>query len=651
MCGVAGVLSSRSLREEELVDLVRPMGVAVRHRGPDGDGDWVDPEAGIAFAHRRLSIVDLSEAGHQPMRSASGRFVITFNGEVYNRHELTDRLTAAGVSFRGHSDTEVLLEGIELWGLERTLGEVDGMFAFGLWDRQQRRLTLARDRFGEKPLFYGLAGGDFVFGSGLDALTVHPRFDCTIDRDALCGLLRYKYVPAPLSIYRDAHKLLPGHLLSVDRSGVGEPTQWWSYQKLVESARGSLFSGTPAEAADELDRRLRSAVSRRLDADVPVGAFLSGGIDSSTVVAVAQAVSEHRVQTFTIGSPDAAFDESGDARRVAAHLGTDHHDLVVTGADALAVVPRLATVYDEPFADSSQIPTLLVSELARSRVKVALTGDAADELFGGYNRYVWLPSIDRRLRRIPRAARHMLARTGRGISPTTWDRGGSLLPSRMRPRQLGLKVHKAAMVADADGIEEMYLRTVSHWHDPFSAVSGGHDPLVIAALPQEWPSLDNPVSRLMAIDSLTYLPDDILAKVDRATMAVGLEGRIPFLDLGVVELAASLPAEWLISGGRTKAPVRDVLARYVPAELVDRPKAGFGIPIGEWLRGPLRSWGEDLLSVDAAAEYFRRDVLLDHWNRHQSGRGEESFKLWDVLMFLSWAQQRRSARHGVPAHG
>lgn len=643
MCGIAGVLSILGLGPDELAELAGAMGAATRHRGPDGDGVWAHAGAGIGLAHRRLSIVDLSEAGHQPMASADGRFVITFNGEVYNRHELAARLESAGVVFRGRCDTEVLVEAMARWGVEQALGEVDGMFALGVWDRAERRLTLARDRFGEKPLYYGTARGDFVFGSGLDALRAHPGFDDAVDRDALCGLLRYKYVPAPLSIYRDARKLLPGHLLVVDRDGPGEPRPWWSYASVLEKGRANRFVGSPHDAAEELDRRMRVALSRRLDADVPVGAFLSGGVDSSTVVAVAQQVSERPVQSFTIGSPDAGFDEAPDARRVAEHLGTDHHEMVVTGADALAAVPRLAGVYDEPFADSSQIPTLLVSELARSRVKVALTGDAADELFGGYNRYTWLPGIDGRLRRVPRFARGALARAGGGVPQAAWDRAGRLVPARARPRQLGLKVHKAAAVAGASGLEAMYLRTVSHWSAASRAVIGGQDPVVLAARPQGWPRMAEPGARLMAVDALTYLPDDILAKVDRAMMAVGLEGRIPFLDLGVVELAASLPFSWLVRDGRSKAPVRDVLERYVPRELVDRPKAGFGIPLGPWLRGPLRTWGEDLLDGDTAAEYFDLDVVRSEWARHLSGRADNGFRMWDVLMFLAWAEERRPA--------
>lgn len=650
MCGIAGVLSPGAFSAEAIAALTAAMGATTRHRGPDGHGTWTDAEAGIGLAHRRLSIVDLSESGHQPMVSAGGRFVLTFNGEVYNRRELAARLEAAGVAFRGHSDTEVLLEAIARWGLANALGAVDGMFALGVWDRAERRLTLARDRFGEKPLYYGSAGGDFVFGSGLGALRAHPAFDGAVDGDALCGLLRYKYVPAPLSIHRDARKLLPGHLMVVTRSGPREPQPWWSYEAVLEEGRANRFAGTPADAAGELNRRLRTALARRLDADVPVGAFLSGGVDSSTVVAVAQGVSEHPVQTFTIGSPDAGFDESADARRVAAHLGTEHHELIVTGADALATVPRLAGVYDEPFADSSQIPTLLVAELARSRVKVALTGDAADELFGGYNRYVWLPGLDGRLRRLPWFARGGLARAGRGISQATWDRAGRLVPARVRPRQFGLKVHKAAAVADAPDLEAMYLRTVSHWPDPARAVIDGHDPAVLANRPEAWPEVAEAGARLMAVDSLTYLPDDILAKVDRATMAVGLESRIPFLDVGVVELAASLPFAWMIRDGRSKAPVRDVLERYVPPALVERPKAGFGIPLGAWLRGPLRTWGEELLGGDAAAEFFDLGVVRSEWTRHQSGGVDNGFRLWDVLMFLSWAEQRRSAPLAAAPH-
>ena len=642
MCGFAGLLDpTASTGTDALRSTASRMAAALAARGPDGSGEWADAEVGVGLGHRRLSIQDLSDAGSQPMVSADGRWVLAYNGEVYNHRGLVRDLRAAGVSFRGHSDTEVLLEAIATWGVAATLERAEGMWAFALWDRRERRLTLARDRVGEKPLYYGTASGTVVFASGLDALRRHPRFDPTIDPDAVCGLLRYKYVPAPLSIYRDARKLPPGCTVTVTGDGrIGAPEPYWSYAEVVEAGSSDPFAGSEQDAVDELDLLLRSAVERRLVADVPVGAFLSGGIDSTTIVSAMQSVSPGPVNTFTIGSPHSGFDESDDARRVARHLGTRHHELIATGEDALGVVERLPAIYDEPFADSSQIPTVLVSEMARSHVTVVLSGDGGDELFGGYNRYRWIPGIDRRVRRIPIGARRFAAGAATRMPPARWDQLGQVIPARVRPRQLGLKVEKAASIAALAGPAEMYLRVVSHWPDPASVAPGGKDPAVLATQPDRWPRLADPTGQMMAVDLLTYLPDDILTKVDRATMSVGLEGRVPFLDRRIVEFAARLPMSMRSADGESKAVVRRLLDRHVPRSMVERTKTGFGIPLDAWLRGPLRAWAGDLLSGPTAGEWFDAATVRSTWDEHLLGVRNHGYRLWDVLMFLAWHDHR-----------
>lgn len=641
MCGIVGLLDPRRSRAaEDTTALLHRMAEPIANRGPDGDGVWIDESAGIGFGHRRLAILDLSEQGHQPMLSTDGRYVITYNGEVYNHHEIRHELERLGTRFRGHSDTEVLVEALSRWGVEAALDRVDGMFAFGVWDREDRSLVLARDRMGEKPLYYGkLGSGEIVFGSSLDSLRSHPLFDRPVDRDALALFFRHKYVPAPWSIYSGILKLEPGHTLRIDAGGhIGDPKPYWSYSELV--GRGRDFDGSPEEAASRLDELLRKSVRRRMVADVPVGAFLSGGIDSSLIVAAAQQESSSAVRTFTMGTESAEFDESADAARVAAHLGTDHTNLVVTPADALRVVERLSTMYDEPFADSSQIPTHLVSELARSQVTVALSGDAGDELFGGYNRYIWVPSIWRQLSRVPTPARRAAAAGGRLVPPKLWDSAGHLLPRNRRPRQLGLKVSKVLGVADASSPEDAFHRLVSHWQHPIDLVKGSSECSTMHSNPARWPNTASITEHMMAIDTVTYLPDDILAKVDRASMSASLEARVPFLSREIVEFATGLPIALLIESGRSKAILRNVLSRYVPPSLVDRPKAGFGVPIDEWLRGPLRRWSEERLFSSTAESFLEQKLIQKAWTDHQSGKANNAYRLWDVLMFTDWCDAR-----------
>ena len=640
MCGIVGVLDpSRRRSTEEAQHVVSTMADTMVPRGPDGSGAWADGSATIAFGHRRLAVLDVSPAGHQPMTSADGRFVITYNGEIYDHQELRDDLERAGATFRGHADTEYLVEAFSRWGVMPTLDRVDGMFALAVWDNDRRVLTLARDRMGEKPLFYGRLGSDeIVFGSSLDALRAHPHFDRGIDRDALTLFFRHKYVPAPFSIFEGIAKLPPGRSVEIDDRGqIGTPSAYWDFIDVV--ARGRTFAGSSIDAADRLQELLRASVSRRLVADVPVGAFLSGGIDSSTVVSIAQAVSTQPVRTFTIGNESADFDESDDAARIARHLGTDHTSLVVTASDALAVVDQLGAMYDEPFGDSSQIPTHLVSSLARQHVTVALSGDGGDELFGGYNRYVWAPAIWNRLHRVPTAPRRVAAMAGVRVPPAWWDAAASVVPASHRPRNLGNKVTKVLDVADAPSSSEVFHRIVSHWPDPAQLVRGGNEPTTVHTDPGSWPD-GTFAEQMMAIDAVTYLPDDILAKVDRASMAVSLEARVPLLSRDIVEFAASLPLELLIRGGRSKAPLRDVLTRFVPDDLFQRPKAGFGVPLENWLRGPLAGWARERLASGPARSYLNQPTIDRTWDQLQRGRGAHAYRIWDVVMFVQWCEHR-----------
>ena len=654
MCGIAGILD-RSMRRQDgrLAADAEAMARTLAHRGPDDDGVWADDAAGIALAHRRLAILDLSPGGRQPMLSTDGRWVISFNGEIYNYPELRLELEAAGRTFRGTSDTEVLCETIAAWGVDAALRRSNGMFACSIWDRRERTLHLARDRAGEKPLYYGWLGRRFVFGSELKAITSHPDFACEVDREALALYFRFKYVPAPWSIYAGIRKLLPGTVLTVgpDAAGLNEPRAYWSLHDVIDRSNDAPFSGSDQDAVDEVERMLVDSVRLRLASDVPLGALLSGGIDSSTVVSCMQEASDRPVRTFTIGYGDVGYDEAKDAARVAAHLGTDHTELIVTADDALSVVPRLPQIYDEPFADSSQIPSVLVSELTRRSVTVALSGDGGDEVFGGYNRYAWIPRITRQVRHAPLPVRRAAGRLLAGIPPELWDRsiGGPLVPRTWRPRIPAEKIAKLARAMPASSIREMYVRSVTHWPDPASLV-GAREPMTTATDLASWADPMDPVAQMMRIDTLTYLPDDILAKVDRASMSVALETRIPMLDHRLVELAWRLPLEMKIRGGVTKWVLRQVLQRHVPSDLVARPKMGFGAPIGPWLRGPLRAWAEDLLSPDR----LRRTGFLDEgevrrvWAEHRSGRRDHRYLVWDVLMFEAWLEEERSGA-AIPA--
>jgi asparagine synthase (glutamine-hydrolysing) len=624
------------------------MAEMLRHRGPDDDGAFVDPAAGLALGFRRLSILDLSQDGHQPMSSPSERYVIVFNGEIYNYRTLRTELEGSGHRWRGHSDTEVMLAGIERWGFTEAVRRFNGMFAIAVWDRHRRELHLARDRMGEKPMYYGWSGGVLLFGSELKALRAHPRFDAEIDRDALALYFRHNYINAPYSIYRGIFKLPPASIVtfSADRPGLlPQPRAFWSVRKAAEEGVRNLFPGSDAEAVEELDRLLRDAVKIRMEADVPLGAFLSGGIDSSTVVALMQAQSARPVKTFSIGFHEPGYDEAPFAKEVAAHLGTDHTELYVAPEEARAVIPLLPTLYDEPFSDSSQVPTFLVSRLARQQVTVSLSGDGGDELFGGYPRYVQAADAWRSLQRVPAAARRGGARALRIMPPAAWTAIartlGPVLPARLRSRNPGDRLQKIAQVAGLRSAEELYRGMVSHWADPAAIVVGATEPRTELDDPARWARLPEFLDRMMYLDAVTYLPGDILAKLDRASMGVSLEGRVPLLDHRVVEFAWRIPHSLKMRRGEEKWILRQVLNRYVPRPLVDRPKMGFGIPVGEWLRGPLRPWGEDLLSSAALSEggILRPAPIRQAWAEHLSGARDWQYRLWDVLVFQAWRRE------------
>lgn len=663
MCGIAGFLGADRTSQEEALAIARGMADAVAHRGPDDAGTWLDREAGIALGHRRLAVLDLSPAGSQPMESASGRNVIVFNGEIYNHRDLRRRLEA-GVPdrphWRGGSDTETLLAAIECWGLEEALRAAVGMFALAVWNRDHRILYLARDRVGEKPLYYGWQNDVFLFGSELKALAMHPAFAGEIDRDALTLLLRHAYIPAPWSIYRGVRKLPAGTYVGVAAGASREPAgQWpeprpyWSLGEAVASGQARPFEGAPEDAVDTLHDVLLRVVGRQMAADVPLGAFLSGGIDSSTVVALMQAQSERPVRTFTIGFEEPDYDEAAHAKAVARRLGTEHTELYVSAGEARDVLPRLPDLFDEPFADHSQIPTFLLAGMARRDVTVALSGDGGDELFGGYEHYFSTPRMWRSLSRMPTSLR----RTAALFTPVL---GG--LPARMLRRlPMGQgrcwtpgKVRKAVRLARSWTPEDLHYRRLSQWSNPSATVLGASDPRTVLNQPATWPDAAEPAARLMAVDALSYLPDDILVKVDRAAMGVSLENRAPFLDHHVVEFVWRLPLSFKLRNGLGKWVLRQVLYRHVPKDLVERPKAGFGVPLAAWLRGPLRDWAEALLDERRLRQdgFFDPRPIRRKWNEHLGGGESWEGHLWSVLMFQTWFDHVRQSRPtGTPYLG
>jgi asparagine synthase (glutamine-hydrolysing) len=655
MCGIAGLLSPDCrLGETALSNIAQQMADTLRHRGPDSSGVWSDPDAGVAFGHRRLSIIDLSREGHQPMTSGSGRFVITYNGEIYNFRELTRELEAKGHQFRGHSDTEVLLAAVDAWGLNGALPKLAGMFAFALWDRKSRILYLVRDRLGKKPLYFGWAGRDLIFASELKAFYEHPDFAPDVDRGALTLLLRHGCVPSPYSIYRGILKLPPGNQLSfpwtdptIARESDLRPRMrpYWS---LAEAARRGVegpFGHGPEAAVDALDDLLSQVVAERMISDVPLGALLSGGIDSSTVVALMQKQSSRPIKTFSIGFHESGYNEASAAKHVASYLGTDHTELYVTPEQAQAVIPRLPEIYDEPFADRSQIATFLVAQLARRDVTVAMSGDGGDEVFGGYNRHFYGPWLWKRIKPWPKELRRGAAAALIAVSPRAWDAAARqalrVLPRSGRQPTPGYHIHKLADLLTSDGCDSIYRRLTSYWHDPASLVVDGHEPPTILTEPGRTPLGADFSSEMMYLDAATYLPDDILVKVDRASMAVSLEVRAPLLDHRVVEFAWRLPTSMKVSGREGKRVLRHLLERYVPRALVDRPKQGFDVPLGAWLRGPLRDWAEAMLEPQRLLreEYLRPEPIQTAWTEHLNGMRDRAWALWPVLMFQTWRER------------
>jgi len=638
MCGITGFIHHTPDSET----VINTMTDALHHRGPDAGGVWRDDNAGIALGHRRLSIVDLSQAGSQPMTSASGRYVLVYNGEIYNFTELQPELMQSGYAFRGHSDTEVLLAAIETWGMRTALDRCSGMFAFALWDQSKHTLTLARDRVGKKPLYYGWCNGAFLFGSELKALARHPAFDTTINRSALGELMRLGWIPEPLSIYSSIRKLPPGCRLQIKAgtaAGSAEPEYYWRANEACRNAGESGFSGNYAAATKRLDALLHAAVGRRMVADVELGALLSGGIDSTSVVALMQQQAERPVKTFTIGFAEPRFNEAEHAAAIARHLGTDHQELYVTPEQCLDVVGRLPAIYDEPFADISQVPTLLVSQLARQQVKVVLSGDGGDELFAGYTHYTEALQQWQRLQHIPVPLRRLLRTVALGYGQFSWQLF-SHSSNRTMPgwQRVGSKLEKRTRGWIRETPQQFLIERNAHCLQPENLVIGYAVPDISITEDDRWLTGTDPLQQMQHLDYIGYLPGDILVKVDRASMAVGLEVRAPILDTGIAEFAWSLPVDFLVDRNGGKRILRDVMHRYVPRELTDRPKRGFSMPIEDWLRGPLHDWALDLLDPAGLGQqgFLNPESVETIWKQHMAGWRNHSNLLWSILMFQSW---------------
>jgi len=643
MCGIAGFISL--LTSENLSLHALQMIEKLHYRGPDDKGVWIDNKNAVALAHSRLAIVDLSPAGHQPMESHDERYVIVFNGEIYNHNEIRADIDKrkSGINWRGHSDTETLIAGFSVLGIEETIRKTTGMFAFAVWDKQSKTLTLGRDRLGEKPLYYGWQGDTFFFGSELKALKAHPDFKSEIDRDSLTLFLRHNYIPEPYSIYKGISKLQAGCLLTLKQGEKeGTMTQYWSATSVAKSGVKTPFTGTPTEAVDELEDRLAKSIKQQMMADVPLGAFLSGGVDSSTIVALMQSQSSRPVNTFTIGFDVPNYNEAIHAKAVAEHLGTNHTELYISADSAMDVIPNLPEIYDEPFADESQIPTFLVAKMAKEHVTVSLSGDGGDELFCGYNRYQITAQSWGKLSPIPRSIRQVISAGLTSLSPATWEKISQLIPEAKRPQSLGEKIHKGAGVLASESIQDLYKGLTSTWKDPASIVLGAKEPNTL--LTGNAPNLEglNDIEQMMVLDILTYLPDDILAKVDRAAMQNSLETRVPMLDHNVVEFAWQLPMDYKLRNGVSKWPLREVLYRHVPKKIIERPKMGFSVPIDEWLRGPLRDWAEALISESRLQEegYFNATRIRTLWAEHLAGKFDHFQQLWSILMFQAWLEKQ-----------
>lgn len=655
MCGLAGVLSTNNI---PTTSVLSAMTNAIHHRGPDDHGAWIDSTAGIGLAHARLAIVDLSPAGHQPMKSLSGRFVIAFNGEIYNHLELRAELETnnPGIRWNGHSDTETLLAGFDYWGIHETIKRSVGMFAITIWDKEENNLTLCRDRLGEKPLYYGWQDDIFFFGSELKALTAHPSFNFQINRDAIALFLRHSCIPAPHSIYKNIYKLMPGSLVTVSIANPNPAIEYyWSASQVAKNGISNPLSENEKANVDALEKTLLGAIKLQMAADVPLGAFLSGGIDSSTVVALMQAQSDRPVKTFSIGFHEEQYNEAHYAKAVADHLSTEHTEFYATPEDALEVIPKLAELYDEPFADVSQIPTYLVSKLARQHVTVSLSGDAGDELFCGYNRYLLTNKIWRYLGKMPLWIRNIISACILFFSPSTINAIAGpicrLLPKKYKSlsNQLGDKLHKSANVIKAKNSADLYRRLISIIQDPENYALGSSESATSPPYIDNELHSNNGIEQMMLTDILGYLPNDILTKVDRAAMGVSLETRVPFLDHRVVEFAWRIPMKYKLHNGEGKWILKQILFKYVPQNLIERPKMGFGVPIDSWLRGPLRDWADALLNAERLSSegFLKPDAVQRLWREHLSGQRNWQYQLWNILMLQLWLEKNLTGKNNA----
>ena len=642
MCGIAGLVN----RGENGRAVVEKQLECLRHRGPDSWGIWKSDQGNCYLGHRRLAILDLSPGGHQPMISSNGRYAIAFNGEIYNFIEIKKELEQLGSKFQSSSDTEVILEAFCQWGLRKSLRRFNGMFAIALWDNQDNSLSLIRDRMGIKPVYYGWIGQEFVFASELKAIVCHPEFKKEIDRDVLGLYLRYDYIPAPYCIYKGINKLLPGSVMTMNLAQQGKNIDEYSFWKAADKVGESLEDRFAVEDVDSalanLEELLSDSIEKRMISDVPLGAFLSGGIDSSLVVSLMQKQSRRAVKTFTVGFHHGEYNEADDARKIADHLGTDHTEIYVTPKESMDVIPLLPRMYCEPFADPSQIPTFLISKVAREQVTVALSGDGGDELFGGYNRHVWVKKIWKSLDKKPGFLKRFTGKAITSVSPDFWDKllgiMKPVLPRYADQKQAGDKLHKIARIIEAGSPEEMYSSLISTWSQT-SEIALGARTLPTALSPGRTLSMFNTISeKMMFLDMISYLPDDVLTKVDRASMAVALEARVPLLDHRVAELAWKIPLEMKIKEGKGKWILRELLSRHIPRELFDRPKSGFGVPIAQWLRNDLREWAESLLDGKRIKDegLLNFDEVRNKWDEHLSGRRNWQYQIWNILMFQSW---------------
>jgi asparagine synthase (glutamine-hydrolysing) len=642
MCGIAGYLTNGRFN----AGVIQRMTDAIAHRGPDSAGHWRDDESGIAIGMRRLAIIDLTDSGRQPMISADGRYVLVFNGEIYNFHEIRKQLEDAHAApqWRGHSDTEILLAAISSWGLRAALTKANGMFGLAVWDRKERSLHLAIDRFGEKPLYWGQRGNAFLFGSELKALMAHPAWDGEVDRQALALYLRFSYVPAPFCIFRELRKLEPGTFITLRLGDLGDASavavqHYWSAAEAIDAAKAAPLRLTETEAVDEFEAVAGRAIKLRMESDVPLGAFLSGGFDSSAVVAMMQRQSKEPVKTFSIGFTERGYNEAPFAKSVAQYLGTDHTELYVTPEQAMDVIPKLPIIYDEPFADSSQIPTYLVAQMAKRHVTVALSGDGGDEIFGGYNRYFVSNSALPAITRTPIGLRRFAASAIHQIGADGWDQLYRFATLGRGHSHIGDRALKFANLLATPSLREGYRSLVSNWTMPSKLVDAIEPRTILDGPTPQGLSF---VEEMMFLDTVSYLPGDILTKVDRATMAVSLEGRVPLLDPDVLNFAWRLPMHYKIRDGKGKWLLRQLVYRYLPRTLMDRPKTGFGIPLKDWLRGPLRDWAEALLEPQQLqATGIQVGPIREIWKEHLSANRNWQHLLWPVLMFVAWTDAYR----------